>query len=359
METLRKLCLLKTALRENEISELEQLSSTMQYIADLTGSDIFLDCMNPQNNTAFVLAEAKPGGEFSAYKKTVVGQIALPENEPAVYSAFQTGMSIRDLKAITQENKSVKQDVTPIKTEDGKIIAVLIKEKDISRSIQNEKKFTQLAKEMEERTAPMLQLNSEEGALINQEIHHRIKNNLQMVASILSLQARKTDNQEVRRAFNENIGRVLSIASIHDILTKNDAGDTVELKPLIEKICRNIQSIVGNGRAINMVVDGDELAVNADKGTSIALAVNELITNALEHGFEGRKTGNIKVSIRSGNHYSTIEVQDDGSGFDLSEKREQSLGLDLVTLTVRDKLKGDLRLSSSPQGTKALFDFKL
>jgi two-component sensor histidine kinase len=359
METLRKLCLLKTSLGEDEITKLEQLASMMQYIADLTGSDIFLDCMHKDSQTAFVAAEAKPGGDFSAYKKTVLGQDALPENEPAVYSAFQTGMSVRDLKAITQENKSVKQDVTPVKGENGDIIAVLIKEKDISSTILNEKKFRQLAKEMEEKTTSILGLDSEEGALINQEIHHRIKNNLQMVASILSLQARKTDSPQVRRAFNENIGRVLSIASIHDILTKNDAGDTLDLKPLIEKICRNIQSIAGGGRAVSMVVEGDDLAVNADKGTAIALAVNELITNALEHGFSGRKTGNIKISVRAGNHYSTIEVQDDGSGFDLSDKKEQSLGLDLVTLTVRDKLKGDLRMESSPQGTKALFDFKL
>ena len=356
---LRTLCKNRTTLRNSEISEMEELSDKLQYMADLTGCDIFIDCIDKDSQYAFVLAEAKPRGGFSLYDNSVLGQAALPENEPAVYSAFRSGMTIRDLKAVTQENKSVKQNVTPIKNPDGKVIGVLVREKDVSRNLLDEKKLSQLVKEKEGRSSPILRQEFDANLVTMQEIHHRIKNNLQMVASILSLQARKAENADMRRAFKENIGRVLSIAAIHDILTNNEMGDVIDVKLIIEKIRRNLQSIVENGRSISIIVDGDDLFVDADKGTAIALAVNELMINALEHGFEGRETGNIKVSICEGNQYSTIEVSDDGTGFDLSKKNNQSLGLDLVSLTVREKLKGTFNIDSSLEGTKALFDFKI
>lgn len=356
--TLRMLCKNRTTLQDAEIEKIEELSDKLQYIADLTGCDIFIDCIDKDSCYAFVVAEAKPRGGFSLYDKPVMGQIALPEDEPAVYNAFQSGMTIRDLKAITQENKSVKQNVTPVKNADGNVIGVLIREKDVSRSLLDEKKLTQLSKEKERHSSPILRQEFDSNLVEMQEIHHRIKNNLQMVASILNLQARKAENADMRRAFKENIGRVLSIASIHDILTNNEMGDVIDVKLIIEKIRRNLQSIAESTQSITILVDGDDLLVDADKGTAIALAVNELMINALEHGFDGRETGHIKVSIRAGNQYSTIEVSDDGTGFDLSKKSNQSLGLDLVSLTVREKLKGTFRLDSSLEGTKALFDFK-
>ena len=357
--TLRTLCEIKTNLKVEEISQIEELSDKLQYIADLTGCDIFIDCLDSEGHYAFVVAEAKPGGNFSLYDKPVLGQAALSENEPAVYSAFQLGITVRDLKAITQENKSVKQNVTPIKNVAGKTIAVLIREKDVSRRLLDKKKLTQLAKEKEDRSVPILRQEFDANRVTMQETHHRIKNNLQMVASILNLQARKTKNTDMRRAFKENIGRVLSVAAIHDILTKNETDDVIDVKLIIEKIRRNLQSIVESGQAITIVVEGDDLSVDVDKGTAIALAVNELIINALEHGFEGRTTGTIRISIRKGNQYSAIEVSDDGIGFDSSKKNNQSLGLDLVALTVQEKLKGTFRMDSSAGGTKAIFDFKL
>ncbi|NCB41351.1 MAG: hypothetical protein EOM59_01825 [Clostridia bacterium] len=356
--TLQALCKKRTLLQASEILQLEVLSAQLQYISDLTGCDLFIDCMDKDSQYAFVLAEAKPKGGFSLYDKPVLGQVALPENEPAVYSAFQSGMTVRDLKAVTQENKSVKQNVTPIKNSTGKVIGVLVREKDVSRRLLNEKKLKQLSKEKEGRSSPILRQEFDTSLVAMQEMHHRIKNNLQMVASILNLQARKSKDVEMRRAFKENIGRVLSIAAIHDILTNNQMDAVIDVKLLIEKIRRNLQSITESGQSITIDVEGDDLFVDADKGTAIALAVNELMINALEHGFEGRAKGTIRVAIREGNQYSTIEVSDDGTGFDLSKKRAQSLGLDLVSLTVREKLKGTFRLDSSKEGTKALFDFK-
>ena len=105
--TIREICWEKTALSDAAVTRLEEVAASMQYTADLTGGDIFIDCMDRAGQTAIVVAHAKPRGMASAYHRAVVGQAALREKEPAVYHAFGTGMAVRDLKAVTQENRTV------------------------------------------------------------------------------------------------------------------------------------------------------------------------------------------------------------------------------------------------------------
>ncbi|MCI8653889.1 MAG: hypothetical protein HFF11_09390 [Angelakisella sp.] len=357
--TIRELCWTHTALTDDQVDLLERAAAAMQYTADLTGADIFIDCLDREGKTAIVVAHAKPSGVISAYRRTVLGQAALPEKEPAVYHAFRTGMVVRDLKAVTQEDQTVRQDAAPIRDAGGRVIGVMIREKDISSTVTREKKFRELARERETRTGSLLGLTAagDSHTVAMKEIHHRVKNNLQLVASILNIQARKAADPQLRRAFRENTSRVLSIAAIHDILTTGNSGGQVELLPLLEKLRRNLQSMLPRGRELVISVRGDKIAVSSDKATSIALVVNELLTNALEHGFQGRQRGTVTVTLLRGRETSTITVEDNGQGFSPGETREESLGLDLISTIVRDKLGGKLQLQSGPEGTKAMFDF--
>lgn len=354
--TLRELCENRTRLDNDAILLLESIEATMQYTADLAGADIFIDCMDKEGHTAIVVAQAKPGGDISVYARTVLGQQALPENEPAVYHAFRTGMTVRDLKAVTQEQRAVRQDVVPVKDGDGSVIAVLIREKDVSRAVTREKKFRELARERESMTDTMLGLYDSENSVAMKEIHHRVKNNLQLVASILNIQARSTEDPQMKRAFRENTARVLSIAATHDILT-NTESDTVELKPLFEKLRRNMQSMIPQGREVVITIRGDNITVSADKATSIALVVNELLTNCVEHGFEGREHGTVTVTLLHGRETSAVTVEDDGNGFEPQQRRSNSLGLEIIALTVQDKLGSKLQVLSGAWGTKAMFGF--
>ena len=365
---LAELCKKYTKLSEKDIKILESVKLTLQYTADLVGTDIFINCLIHNSDKAVVVAEAKPSGGLSAYNGTVVGQMALRENEPAVFRAFEIAMPIRDLKAITQENKSVKQDVVPIINSNGMVIAVLIKENDVSNSISKSKKLDELAKTTEHLTETLLNFNGsttqmvttvKEGSVTVKEIHHRIKNNLQMVASILNIQARRSSSEEVKKAFKENISRVLSIAAIHDILTKNEVDDCVGIKEIINKITHNIKMYAVHGhKSVAISVEGDDIYLSTDKAASIALVINELISNSIEHAFLDKDEGAITVSILQGNLYSTITVSDNGNGFDITAKSGNSLGLDLVMVTVKDKLKGNLRIMSDTAGTRIMFDFK-
>ena len=356
---LRRICREKTRLTEAEIAQLEEIARQLPLMAELTGADVFIDCMQSEGR-AVVVAQARPTSAVSAYEKEVVGEDALAENEPAVFHAAGINAPVCDIKAVTQENRTVRQNVVPIRNPAGAVIAVLIREKDVSGDLLQEKKFEALAKtyESEDRSLRSEWVDSSETTMLR-EVHHRVKNNLQLVASILNLQARKCRGTLTEKILTENVGRVLSIAALHDILTQNQSGfRSVSSLTLLEKLRANIQPFVPEGKQIRIEVGGDDVAPSANQAGSIALVVNELITNALEHAFEHTATGLVQVSFCAGVMFHTITVADDGSGFVPAGTESGSLGLRIVEATVRDKLRGKLRIYSDGGGTRISFDFK-
>lgn len=113
----------------------------------------------------------------------------------------------------------------------------------------------------------------------------------------------------------------------------------------------NIENII-------ISVEGDIVNINSDKATSIALIVNELLQNSLEHAFKGRDEGRIDISVRKGSIYSSISVTDNGIGFNAKSIKSSSLGLNIVKSMVKDKLNGHLIIDSNKNGTEIVFDFK-
>ena len=357
---LRELCERETGLSAEDILRLEQVAAVLPVMAELVGADMFIDCMD-WDGVALVAAQATPAGKVSLYQQDIVGQRAYADREPAVYLTFATGLSRRDLKATTQEGRSVKQDVVALRGENGEVIGVLIAEKDISGDIRQERKFQALARSQEDRNAVQLAMlpQEETAAATVREVHHRVKNNLQLIASLLNMQARKTENPDTRKILEENVNRVLSIATIHDILTKSGLDKlTISSSELLEKLRRNLQSFVPVGKNIVIRVEGDELNLSADCATSVSMVVSELITNALEHAFPDREGGTVRILVQAGQLTHSISVMDDGVGFDPAKVREGSLGMGIVRATVEDKLHGALQVSTGSGGTQVMFEFK-
>ncbi|MEA4846023.1 MAG: sensor histidine kinase [Clostridiaceae bacterium] len=358
--TLRQLCEQKTKLAPADVSYLEQISQQLPIMADLTMGDVFIDCMEADNRTMLVLAQRSPQWGLSSYGTNTVGMNIQKKNEPAVYHAFESGVPVRDLKAITPENKAVRQNVLPLRNKSGKTIAVLVCEIDISQSLQQERKYDELEQEQSGMSSLFKHRNTESETIHTmREIHHMVKNNLQMVASILGLQSRKSANPETKKALQETINRVLSISSVHEMLLNTVDGKNVLLMSLLKKVRLNALSLVTDDKEIKITISGDNIYVNATKATAIAQVTNELLLNSLEHAFIGRQNGRIDIFIKSGNLYSTVSVEDNGNGFDFYNWNRESLGLSLATVTIRDKLGGDLRFNSDSRGTKAMFDFRM
>ncbi|PTX16102.1 Two-component sensor histidine kinase, contains HisKA and HATPase domains [Halanaerobium congolense] len=468
---LRKLCQEQTRLSKQDIEQLEKLAEQLPRIANLVKADVFIDCPIDDPDAILVVAEAKPRGAktISNYKGSVVGELAIRTNEPAAVRTMETGVATRDLKALTQENKKVKQNVEPIKNEAGKIIAVLIMERDITADIKKNKQM-EILTETTEQLSDLLSLDESEDVIANyindaiiifnnqgyakyantvaqklysdlgykdkikgmhfnnitlgkkqfrelaievnstetfevslsnmilkvnysmmygekqiaglvmlikditevkkkekklvlksvalEEIHHRVKNNLQMIASLLRLQARRVDNEEGRQALIVSINRILSIAVTHDILSQNEINE-VCIKSILNKIIENTSAyFLNEQKNIRIKLLGDNFIVDSEKATSIALVVNELLQNSLKHAFEKQENGLIKVKIYHGNNYSNISIIDNGIGFDIQKIKKNRLGFKIVKTIVADKLDGHLDLESSQQGTKIVFDFK-
>lgn len=355
---LSKFCRENAGLSEADAVSLEHLAESLPLIAELTGSDVFIDVKDSRDGSAYVVAEAKPKNVPSLYDGSVVGLAAKRENEPAAYHALESGVSVRDLRAVTQESRAVRQDVAPIRGAGGETIGVLIREKDVSRSLLEEKKYQELARLHEDENGAIFPQQGKQETVAIQEVHHRVKNSLQLIASILGIQARQAKNPELRRIFEENTARVLSIASTHDIIMSVGVPDKISILSLIERVARNLEMIVDDSRPVSIQVEGDDFLIGADAASSIALAVNELASNSIHHAFHEGEAGIIRIGVHRGTLYSSVTVEDDGMGFD-GEIPGGRFGLRIVKLTVQDKLGGELSIRSSETGTRASFDFKM
>jgi len=193
-------------------------------------------------------------------------------------------------------------------------------------------------------------------AAIVREMHHRIKNNLQNVAMLLRLQMSGGRQVSAHEILHESINRILSIAAVHEVLSQRGFR-RVDLKEVLCRVGRAVaQNMKRSDQVIEVVVQGDEMALPSQAATSMALAVNELVQNALEHAFVGRTEGRIAVSLRCASGNLTVEVQDDGIG--LSKRSPHRLGLEIVETLVREDLRGDWSLSGD-NGTTATITIPL
>lgn len=189
------------------------------------------------------------------------------------------------------------------------------------------------------------------------EIHHRVKNNLQTIASLLRMQSRRTSDYAVKSAFAESINRILSIAVTHEILAQNGVG-TIDIKEMITSLIEN--TIYYNSKPdmdIMVEVLGDTFEVDSQKATAIALIVNELLQNSFEHAFRGKSCGRVELEIESDFLYSQITVKDDGVGFDVNSIKETSFGINIVKGLVRETLGGDVSIVADDNGTNVVFSF--
>ena len=132
-----------------------------------------------------------------------------------------------------------------------------------------------------------------------QEIHHRVKNNLQTIASLLRLQARRSTSPEVQAALRESVNRILSISVVHEFLSQQDA-EIIDVAEVARNILETVsQNMLEPEFDLNTELDGNTVILPSEQASSLALVINELIQNSLEHAFVGRKKGTIGISISS------------------------------------------------------------
>jgi two-component system, sensor histidine kinase PdtaS len=192
-----------------------------------------------------------------------------------------------------------------------------------------------------------------------QEIHHRVKNNMQTIASLLRLQLRRADSEEVRRTLQESINRILSVAVIHEFLAHQEAR-VINIRDVSQRIINQIrEGVLDRERAIRLDLTGPNIYLPTQPATVCALVINELLQNALDHGYDPQQGGTITINLQDDGEQVTIAVEDDGEGLpeDFDPGHTGSLGLQIIRALAEGDLKGTFELRSRDKGVCAMVSF--
>lgn len=191
-------------------------------------------------------------------------------------------------------------------------------------------------------------------AALVKEVHHRVKNNLQTVAGLLRMQARRSKNPEVKESLQASIARVASIAMVHEALAQEDVG-LVALNPLVERLMSStLQGMMDPSMRIGTRLEAPGgVLLPSSQATSVALVINELLQNTIKHAFAGRTEGQVTVSLSEDDNGLEVGIADDGvgmpEGFDPA--KDGNLGWRIVDTLVRDDLRGRLEITRG-EGTQ-------
>ena len=194
------------------------------------------------------------------------------------------------------------------------------------------------------------------------EVHHRVKNNLQTISSLLRIQGRRLENPEAKFAIEESVRRIRSIALVHETLSRA-AGEELEFDEILRQLTRMAEEgLVMPDRAVHFTVDGDAGELRAEVATPLALVVSELLQNAVEHAFpEGHSGGHLRIALDNDGVELCVKVEDDGVGLapGFTLERNSSLGLTIVAALVDSEMSGTISMESPPGGKGTVVELRI
>lgn len=179
------------------------------------------------------------------------------------------------------------------------------------------------------------------------EIHHRVKNNLQTVAALLRLQSRRVEAPEAKEALAEAMRRVATIALVHETLS-GTLDELVNFDDLVSRSIRMAADVASPDTQVRVLNTGEFGMIPAQYASSLALVMTELVTNAVEHGFEGREQGTIRVHATRDGHALHVTIADDGVGISVEPS---GLGSQIVRTLVVNELSGSIDWHRTPEGS--------
>jgi two-component sensor histidine kinase/putative methionine-R-sulfoxide reductase with GAF domain len=286
---------------QRRVAELEALAA----ISEAVSESLYLE----ESLGAIVQTTMEAVGATGAALVLEDGQVAWPEGRAGAYAVrLPLRWKGREIGELVCDRD------TPFTTEDRRLLGSIA---------------AQAAVALEHGRAVMR-------GVLAQEIHHRVKNNLQTVASLLRLQAR-SPGTDARKALEDSVNRILAIAAVHEVLTER-RDDDVDLAELVERLRATLVQGVGAGKTVESRLE--PVSMQGDRATAPALVFSELLQNALEHGGDA-----VTVELARRNGQVRLSVADDGVW---AGAAEDGTGLSIVRALVRDELKGSLSLAGEP-----------
>ena len=211
------------------------------------------------------------------------------------------------------------------------------------------------------RSKEELEQKVEEKEMLLKEVHHRVKNNLQTVSSLLRMQGRSIEDAQTLSQIRSSQNRVVCMAMVHEMLYQREDLSCIEYSTYVHQLGDYlVKSIKGPESNIRLNIDIPEIELGIDTAIPLGLLINEAVTNALKYGFEGRDSGEISISLeKEDKHEFVLRIGDDGIGYpeSMDYQSSKSLGLKLIHNLSR-QLKGSVIRDLSKRGTNYIIRFQ-
>ncbi|HSE83248.1 MAG TPA: histidine kinase dimerization/phosphoacceptor domain -containing protein [Thermodesulfobacteriota bacterium] len=194
-----------------------------------------------------------------------------------------------------------------------------------------------------------IQSSLREKEILLKEIHHRVKNNLQIISSLLNLQSRSITSEEVRQRLKESQNRVKSMALIHEKLYQSENLVGINFKDYIRSLLSYLLSSYGaDPNKVKFKIDADNVLLSLDRAIPCGLIVNEIASNSLKYAFPNGREGEISVALSSDNGNHILSISNDGIPFpeNIDFRNTKSLGLQLVC-ALTEQIRGTIELNKS------------
>jgi PAS domain S-box-containing protein len=212
----------------------------------------------------------------------------------------------------------------------------------------------------QKKDAEVIQASLAEKEILLREVHHRVKNNLQIIISLINLQRRQTDDPNLKQFLMDTNNRIRAMALVHQKLYQSESLSHIDLADYLRYLSTQIFSYYSvNTQRVNLVVEIETISIDINRAIPIGLIMNELVSNALKHAFPGDRNGTITLTGRLEDNLLTLTVSDDGVGMPPAYdwKNTKTLGLRLINI-LADQIGGTITLGGT-QGTTFIMTVRL
>jgi PAS domain S-box-containing protein len=216
--------------------------------------------------------------------------------------------------------------------------------------------------EHEQQAMEKVKASLREKEVLLEEVHHRVKNNLQLISGLLDMTSMRTHDQDALDLISDVRAKIHVMALIHNQLYRSERFDQIDMGSQIQEMVSYFSKVyTGRGTLITPVIENSDVYLSVTQAIPCALALNEVISNAYRHAFPEGQGGAIKISIqRSADDVISIKIRDDGIGMPegIDIYRAESLGLKLIRNLVQEQLKGKVQVNRD-NGTEFVIEFKI